>query len=208
MVNKRWCKITYGATFFILILMLTGFPGQAVAHKVTVFAWVEGDTVFTESKFSRGKRVNGGEISVYDKSGNRLVEGKTNHLGEFSFTLPGKPPLIVELNAGMGHRAQWTIQADDMGESPIKNIGPAEVSVTVNKFAGDQSASSVAPIIQTGELEANIEKILDKKLKPIIKMLVELQQSDPSLTDVLGGMGYIIGLVGIVTYYRNRKPKN
>ena len=46
--------------FSIIILLLTtiiliGSNINALAHKITVFGWVEGDTVFTESKFSGGK---------------------------------------------------------------------------------------------------------------------------------------------------------
>ncbi len=74
-----------GLTIFCLL-----WPGAAAAHRVNIFAWVEGDTVHTESKFSGGKRVNGGEIVVYDLEGKQLLSGKTNAEGEFSFKIPEK----------------------------------------------------------------------------------------------------------------------
>jgi len=46
----------------------------AWAHKVTIFAWVEGDTVYTQSKFSGGRKAKGATVVVYDKEGNQLLE--------------------------------------------------------------------------------------------------------------------------------------
>ncbi len=56
-----------------------------MAHKVMIFAWVQGDKIFTESKFSGGKLVKGGDVIVYDLEGNQLLEGQTDDKGEFSF---------------------------------------------------------------------------------------------------------------------------
>ena len=60
----------------------------AQAHKVTIFAWAEGNRVFTESKFSGGKRVKDGLVTVFDSAGNQLLEGRTDENGEFSFEAP------------------------------------------------------------------------------------------------------------------------
>jgi nickel transport protein len=63
---------------------------HAQAHRADVFAWVEGDTVHVESKFSGGKKMKAGKISVVDPKGNELVKGVTNEQGEFSFKIPKK----------------------------------------------------------------------------------------------------------------------
>ena len=47
-------------------------PSLAFTHKVNIFAYVEGDTVYTESYFSDGKKVEGGVVEVYDSEGNKL----------------------------------------------------------------------------------------------------------------------------------------
>ena len=38
-------------------------------------------------------------------------------------------------------------------------------------------------------------------------MVAELRQTGPTLTDVLGGIGYIIGLVGLAAYVRYRRKE-
>ena len=41
----------------IALLILFSLAGPAAAHKVIVFAWVNGNTIHTESKFSGGRKV-------------------------------------------------------------------------------------------------------------------------------------------------------
>jgi hypothetical protein len=48
---KKWSLKMRRLSLFVVVLLLLPF-GQALAHNVTVFAWVEGDTVHVESKFS------------------------------------------------------------------------------------------------------------------------------------------------------------
>jgi len=93
-------------------ILLTG--STANAHRVTIFAWVEGETIYTKSKFSGGKKVVGGDILVYDAHENRLLTGKTDEKGEFSFKVPKKEALKVVLQAGAGHRGEWMIPADEI----------------------------------------------------------------------------------------------
>jgi nickel transport protein len=88
--------------------------GNAQAHRVNVFAWVEGDTVFVECKYPDGTKVHAGVIRVLDSSGKELLNGKTNAKGEFSFKVPKPDDLKIVLEAGMGHRAEWPLSKQDL----------------------------------------------------------------------------------------------
>ena len=73
-------------TFIVHLLMMIIFfwvTVDAHAHRVTIFAWVDGDTVHTQSKFGGGKKVNNGQINVYDPDGNLVLTGNTDENGEF-----------------------------------------------------------------------------------------------------------------------------
>ena len=177
----------------------------AEAHKVTVFAWVEGDQVFCESKLSGGKRVAAGEITVYDAGGNVLLKGKTSDQGAFSFKLPQAPPLTIELNAGMGHQASWTIQPDDVDEAAFPATDNPEIDIAAPEAASKVPCADSPGKPDTAELETVIEKVLDKKLKPLMRLLADTQQKNPSLTDIIGGIGYIMGIVGIIAYFKSRQ---
>jgi nickel transport protein len=201
----------------IIILVLLGtflVTGYARAHRVNVFAWAEGDIVYVESKFSGGKKIVGGNIIVSDSSGVVLLTGRTNDQGEFFFKCPQPTELKIILQAGMGHRAEWTLPVNDGHAGHPADDSRAEKSNANNKLSspddqiGHQHTETQTPV-NTGpsraEIEAIVEKALDKKMKPVLEMLAESNAKGPDLGDILGGIGYIIGLVGIAAYFRYRK---
>ena len=57
------------------------------------------------------------------------------------------------------------------------------------------------------DIQQAMERALDKKLGPVLKMLAESRERTPKLTDILGGVGYILGLLGIASYVYYRKRK-
>jgi nickel transport protein len=61
--------------------------------------------------------------------------------------------------------------------------------------------------ISPQELEAIIDAALDRKLKPVTRMLAEIRQEGPTARDIFSGIGYILGLMGIAAYVHSRKKK-
>ncbi len=96
----------------VLLLLLGGSP--AWAHKVNLFAYAEEGKVYTESYFSDGKKVIGGEIEVVDAAGNSLLTGKTDDKGLFAFPLAQKQTLTITVDAGMGHRNSFVLKQEEM----------------------------------------------------------------------------------------------
>jgi nickel transport protein len=55
------------------------------------------------------------KIEVFNNRGDKLLEGLTNGEGEFSFEVPSEDgDLKIVLTAGMGHRAEYSISADEI----------------------------------------------------------------------------------------------
>lgn len=199
--NNISIKILFTAVIFSLVFIAV--PEITLAHKVSVFAWVESDTVYTLSKFSGGKKVKQGRIVVYDPEGKKLLNGLTDDQGEFAFKIPQKTALRVELVAGAGHKGYWLVPLEEILGTPAPNSGGiVEQAPTVKPAEKDRVTGS-----DDARLQAAIERALDKKLKPIMKLLAESKQAGPSLTDILGGIGYIIGLVGIAAYFKSRQKE-
>lgn len=101
----------------VLLLSLTLLlvaPCLVLAHKVNVFAYVEGEIVRTESYFPDGRPVAGGTIEVRDRNDTILLAGKTDEKGLFSFPLPKKEDLSIVINAGMGHRNSYLLKETEM----------------------------------------------------------------------------------------------
>jgi len=216
-VNKVSLKI--GPISLVTALLLLIFYSQALAHNVTVFAWVEGDTVNVESKFSGGRRPVAAPVEVYDARGNLLLKGVTDEKGEFSFKVPKKTEMKVVLLAGMGHRGEWTIPLSDLdGVSAGTTAQAAETNSQSSKQTDPNQAKSAistvggnpvpAGYVTAAEIRNAVEGALDTKLKPVMKLLVETRQSGPSVTDILGGIGYIFGLIGVAAYFSAKCRKS
>ena len=60
-------------------------------------------------------------------------------------------------------------------------------------------------MLKRQELEKIIDTTLEQKLAPIRKMLAEQYNAEPSLRDIIGGIGWLLGLAGIVAYFKSRR---
>jgi nickel transport protein len=222
---KHFLRLKPILTASVLLFMVTS--GVAFAHRVVIFAWIEGDTVFTESQFPDGRKISDARVKVFDHQNNLLLEGTTDENGEFSFEIPKITDLNIVLEAGMGHRGQWPLS-----EAEIKSaMGVTEKSPASDTMAGDSrdpAADTFAPKVasqtkETGRLvnekelaqivetavEKALEKNLDKKLQPVTRMLARMQDSGPSVNDIFGGIGYIIGLMGVAAFFLSKsKSRN
>lgn len=85
------------------------FSGTARAHKVNLFAYVEGGRIYTESYFPDGIPVESGKVLVYDSQEKLLVEGVTDKAGLFSFAVPKVDDLTIVIQASMGHKNSFKL---------------------------------------------------------------------------------------------------
>lgn len=249
---------------FICVLSLLTTPLEA--HKVNVFAYVEGDKVIVEGYFSGNVKAMDSFVEVFDETGKKLHQGKTDRKGQYSFSLSDLPPfsggLKIILDAEMGHKAEFVIPPADLpspvkretpgpdrtqpGPPPVKHMQPEQQTpIAPRTEEGPPDQSSLAPppekaqlvepvtpsphhkaepeepkrfsgtphvqAVDVSSLSAALEAILDKKLESIIRMLgrqerliLEQQQSGPKLSDIVGGIGWILGLAGITAFFMSR----
>ncbi|MDZ7640906.1 MAG: hypothetical protein U5J62_02595 [Desulfurivibrio sp.] len=99
---KRWLWLA------ALLVLLSALP--ALAHKVNLFAYVEGGTIYTESYFPDGRPVVGGKVLVFDSEDHKLLTGDTDQEGRFHFRIPKVDELRLVIKATMGHQNQFILQ--------------------------------------------------------------------------------------------------
>jgi nickel transport protein len=123
--------------------------------------------------------------------------------------------LKIVLIAGQGHQAHWIIPTAE-----IEGIS-SEADVPASAKASKQPQTSTGlsephteiepqtstPEKNLKEIEALIETVLERKLKPITRLLADTHQKGPTVGDIFAGLGYIMGLVGIAAYVHSRKKK-
>ncbi len=185
-------KLSIGFVFLSLLLLMTA--SVVFAHKVNIFAYVEGDTVYTESYFPDGTKVKGGVVQVYDSQGTKLLEGKIDQNGEFNFKPPKKDDLKIVLVASMGHKNSYALSADEL---------PGIIAAEKPEKAEPKEVAEV----HLDQIKRIIDTSLDEKLKPIMRELIKAQQRQVSFTEVIGGIGYIFGIMGIILYFVSKKER-
>jgi len=208
--------------FFSLFLFVLAPVQQAFAHRVNVFAWVEGDAICSISKFSGGRPAKNADIIVFGPDKKTLLTGKTDEKGEFSFPIPKTDAgITLVLNASMGHRGEWSLSRDDIigATMSLETPGhahtkmPSPESPTLERL-GPESLQTVppeSPHAISGASALEIKKIvddaLDRKLAPMLKLAANSSMPKTSLTDIMSGLGHIMGIVGIALYILSRRKK-
>jgi nickel transport protein len=201
----------------VTLLLLSSTSGWA--HKVNVFAYVEGDTVIVEGYFSGKVKAQNSVVEVLDSDGKKILEGETDEKGIWRFKLADLPPIKgdikIVLEGGMGHKADFTLsQADLLGST--QNTSAPQPKNEETKIAGPPLAAA-QPSVQVQDLallQKVVEDALDQKIQPLVKMLANqqkmlMEQKDkgPTITEIIGGVGWILGIVGVAGYFMGRSRK-
>ncbi len=200
----------------LVLLVLGAFSTPARAHRVLVFAFAEGDTIHTESKFIPDTPVRQGKVMVLDaKTGKELLTGKTDDQGKFSFKIPAqaaaeKMDLRVITEAAMGHRGEWLLKAANYlgGGQTAAALAPAAAAPVPAASATPAAPVTKAANVDQPALEAALNKALERQLAPINEKLTELTIHRTSLPDILGGIGYILGFFGLWAYMQSKRQKS
>ncbi len=206
--------ITTGVVISVLALLLV-MASTAYAHRVVLFAWIEGDTVYTQSKFPGGAKVSEGAITVLDDAGRELLTGKTDRQGEFSFplkTVPSVSAIKIVLNAGMGHQGSWELTREEVGRALGVDGGPSSDDKRPEDLTQPQpvrpEAAENRPVDNDlslkseAELRKIVEEAVDRKLSPVMEILISIREEMAiGLDDVVAGLGYILGLAGLLAWF-------
>lgn len=218
------------ATGCALVLILSV---NAFAHRVNIFAWAEGGAVIVESSFNSGNPARNSKVTVVDAAdGTVLAEGTTDDTGRASFPVTDalrkrNATLRFELQAGEGHRNTWELAPDEYlttnGAAPAKSTGtttqpPATAisgtaSSTVPPTTPSVAQAEVQASLQAGTPlmtdEATLRRIVDQaleaKLAPLRHSLAASSAGGPRLPEILGGIGYLVGMAGLLLWARSRR---
>lgn len=194
--------------FIALFLLL---PQMADAHRLNVFAWLENDRIIVECNFGEKRPARNAKVSVFDSADNALLDsGMTNNEGQFVFDVPtaiaNGHGLIIVVNAGDGHQNEWRMEASELYAAASLTAGFAEAKLQEEKTAKPSSIATHLPPLSANYLTREEAKsLLESSLGPIRQELAKLNNKAPSLSDIIGGLGWIMGLVGIALYFKSKK---
>jgi nickel transport protein len=156
-------------------------PRFAGAHGIDLHVHIAGDSIRGRALFVGGGPVVGAKVTVYAPSGSRLGSTKTDGEGAFTFVPREAVDHRFWLQDGTGHGTEYLVKAADL--PPLA--------------AGDADAPATAT-------DEDLQDAMENAVAPLHKKIDKLQ-STIRLHDILGGIGYIVGLTGLWFYFQARR---
>lgn len=184
------CRLLCQAVLSLAILAAMASP--ASAHRLKVFASAIGDSIEGEAYFVGSGPAAGVAVTLRDGAGNVLTSGRTGADGRFALPASGAGDIVVTVDAQDGHIARFTVAGSE----------PTATSSSPRSSAAGPSTASQSPAA-TVPL-ADIELAVARRIAPLAAQ-VDALQSSLRLQDIIGGVGYIVGLFGLLAFVNSRR---
>ncbi len=182
----------------LLVVLALFYGGSGFAHRVKVFATVSGNTIEGSAYFPGGGTLPNADIRIEGPGKELLGTVTTNSKGEFSFVVTRACAHHIILELPDGHSAEFTVPEDALlfAENARGDTAAGSQTTASDPEEGNRGVEGHhAPEI-SGQLEMMIDAAVARRIKPL-ELQVERLIDQRRFQDILGGIGYIFGLMGI-----------
>ena len=200
----------YGMLIVAILIVVLGVAPVVHAHKVKVFAWTEGAVISGYVYFPGGARAQNVRVVFYGPEDKSLGETVTNKKGEFAFTAPYKCDYRVVADIGDGHQAEYALPASELPDN-LAELGSGSKQAAQEEAASGPAmkkppvsgieGKGVSAVLSDSRLTELVEKAVVKQVLPLREQIEQFEEKI-RLHDILGGIGYIVGVMGIVFYLK------
>lgn len=185
----------------IFFLVLSGALLQATpawAHKLFVFAAVRGNVIEGEVYYQGGDAARDIKMTVLGPDGTKLAEATTDQDGKFSYEPRFLGDHRMVADAGFGHRIETTVPA-------------AELPQDLPPFVAETSPDSGAAGSNESHPQVPSRSVPNSDMQALTQQVTALRQdldkwkAQLRMQDLLGGIGYILGLMGLASYLLRKR---
>lgn len=168
----------------VSLILLVLCINLAHAHQLGLFATLEGQQITGYAYFPGGGRAQGISVELYgDASDKPLLTTLTDTKGQFIFQPEPQTSYRLIAYSVDGHQARFQ----------LASTLPATAAVKQPSVEPDSSLTL-----------ADIDQLLARHLASLHEK-IQQQQDRRAWQDLLGALGYIIGLAGLSLYWFSRK---
>src|SRR5690606_8401996 len=155
---------------------------SAHAHRINLLVLPEGDVVRGRVYYADGSPAAHAEVEVR-RAGGDAATVTADEAGAFVVAREDDGAITFVVETADGHRAETTLEGQAV-ETP----------------------DAVTPE-SSGSIEPNVRRIVQQELAPIRAMLVHYEEKT-RFRDILGGIGYIVGVVGLMAWWKSRSRRS
>ena len=205
----------------MILAVLTGTwsAAPALAHKMVVFATGAAGAIEGEVYFHGGEPARDVKVTLVAPDDQVVGETATDQEGKFRFPIRLRRDYRVIADAGAGHGAEYTVPADEFpadlpspggnappGDQPAEQAAsptPDEQNAEAAQGEAQEAASAIASDAEsrTAEIEA-----IGRQLAALRRDF-DRYRNELRLREVLGGLGYILGIMGTAFYFLGVRRK-
>lgn len=209
-------------TFALFMFLM---PGPLWAHSVYIFAWFDGEQICTESYFTKSSKVRGGEVVMQGVNGETLGKGVTDQEGLLCFPLPDKAQsLEFSVLAGAGHKGSFILEKHEVaaalsasaqtgqdtaqGHKADTPAPEGQTEGTAKDYPANTKSTPEGTTISEPLLRQIVREELRRELGPLRQYLAEkLEDKTPGFKDIVGGIGWLLGLGALGFWYSQTRKK-
>ena len=166
---------------------------------------MEGDSIRGRVSFAGGHSAAAAIIKISDSEGQPLAELSPDDKGEFTYKVSRRIDHLIVADSREGHVARWRVKAEDI---VLASPEPVEKPARTDDERIDRSIPDAALHDHAAEYDewiaGNIERAVARQVRPLREQLAAYEEQ-VRLRDIVGGLGYIIGLAGLALWGRCRK---
>ena len=191
------------AAVLSVFVLLALHAGPGMAHRLNVFAFADGSTIVGSAYFSGGGAPAGAAVTILGPDGAALGETVTDEAGAFSFEAEQRTDHRISVETADGHAADFLMAATELPAGlPTPNGVMSTRAVAVSE-AGTREPTGIAgaaeSAIDEAALEALVARAVQQQIRPLREQLLAYGDR-VRLNDILGGIGYIVGIFGAAAY--------
>ncbi len=193
----------------LAFLLLFFIPLSVYSHGIKIAARVDNGNLVVESSLAGHRLVPGSSVAVKNaQTKNTIISGKVDKQGaykiELSSNLLNNPTdLLITVSDTFGHHAKTVIKQGTYSSQQSK---PQDELLDHHSHpALHPSTDQAIEQYSKEELKQMIAAVLEQKLSPLRGQIAELGKDKNSFQDIIGGIGYLVGLAGLGAWMKSRK---
>jgi nickel transport protein len=191
----------------LLVVLLACCSTTAWAHQINIDATVEGQTIRGRVYFRNNSPAQNITVRALDPEGIELGKTITDEQGKFTMPAGGRVEHRLVADTGDGHVTEpYALPAKLFQEAPpAASVEPDPAPPASVGRSPTPSASVGRSSTPSSNDNARIEQ-LNKQIDALQEELAECK-SRLRVRDVLGGIGWLVGLAGTAYYYLGVRRK-
>lgn len=188
------------------LVLLAALP--ASAHRLKVFATAEGRKISGYAYFPGGGRAVRVPVLATGPGGEELGRTTTDEKGCFSLEAKWRCDHTLVVETPDGHKATYRVEAAELPSDlpPLGGAGRQGAPRPQGHGTGEKGQPQVAagPVKSGQVLEDAVARAVARELRPLREQL-ERYEAKRRLHDIIGGIGYILGISGVAFYLLARR---